>query len=219
MKIVKNEFGKATLVYNQDEAKPLGGLYLPEVIELVAEKYGFVSKPTLEAAQKETKFHNGQVKISGNRILVNEMTLYNDGISVTSSDTDSAAAVLEDAVVWASSALGLRATESAGFVYLENHVVVDFDHDLGTAFRAFEILKRGFESALHETYDEVVSTYFSAFALGPDPVASSRVSKIPFSIARRVGYPYREHRYYSIAPLRTMVHHQLLSSFEKAIME
>lgn len=219
MKVISNEFGRIIVVYNRDEVMPDGGYYLPDIIELFAERYKFVKLPIPNNVNggMDIKFENGQIKTNGKRINIKEMVLYDDGLAIVTSNTDSAGDVLKDVLDWGGPTIGLRAPLSGPLAALENHVVVDFDNPINKIMHPIDILKKAFEDAMTARYKQPVESYFTSFGIGADPLDPVRAPKAQFSISRRVGVPYTENRFYCVAPLSTSEHHNLLQDFDDSL--
>lgn len=212
MKVISNEFGRIIVIYNRDEVMPEGGYYLPDIIELFTERYKFVKSPIPgnENGGLDIKFETGQIKSNGREINIKEMIIYDDGLTIVTSNTDSAKDVLEDVMEWLGPKIGLREPLSGPLTGLENHVVVDFDNPITKILDPFKILKSSFEGAMTIQYKQPVECYFTSFGIGADPSDPVKAPKAQFSISRRVGAPYTENRFYCVAPLSTSDHHNLL---------
>src|SRR3989304_6046605 len=103
MKIVENELGRVTFIYNPDEAKSPSDWYLSDAIKIILDRYGFLQYPDVSKPQTELKFTNGRIATGVKTIAIKEMNIYGDGIAATCKDTDAATLVLEDIMRWANS--------------------------------------------------------------------------------------------------------------------
>ena len=222
MRVITNEAGRAIQRLNPDEVRPAGGYYVPDIIRLISERYGFGHQPSVEDVRKTgAVFREGRLIAGTRKINIGEIGIYNDSVIATSEDTESSDFILNDILAWAQQSIGLRRPQNQQLRLYENALVVEFDTSLEKSFSIFDATKRSFEKMLVTLYGEgpVVAPY--RFAIAVD----SMVSRIPpglqfglqFQIERRIGVPFSLNRFYSVAPLRTKMHVELLEEFEKAL--
>jgi len=219
MKIISPEIGKVTRLYVADEIKPIGGIYLPDLLRLIGERYSFATIPTVqETQQRGGHFGQGRLITNDGEIVIGTLGTYNDGAMVTCQDTDLAEIVLEDFIQWARATFGLREPITKAATYFESNLVVEFSSPAARAMRGFERMKKLYEEALRSTYEQDIPVHFSTVGIGADPLGRSPLFKPDFGMARRVNRPYSEDRYFAIAPLRTAAHIELLEAFEREIL-
>lgn len=217
MRLVKNQAGRVTIIYIQDEVLPEGGYYFSELIRLFGERYSFQKIPTLEEAKQETKFEGGVARIEDGLINIHQLLFYNDGISVLASDTDSALEVLRDAIDWTQSVLGFRKPLTPPYYVYENHAVVDFERQMSELVKAFSIMKASFDAAARRVYSHPFDSHFIGLRIGVDPAEARKAPKVPFEITRRDGFPYSENRFFCTAPLPTDEHMALLVLLDESL--
>ena len=218
MKIISNERGRANQKLNPDEVRPVGGYYVPEAIRLLSDRYGFSQSPTLEEARTTGAiFKDGRLIAGVNKINLFEFGIHSDAIFATAQDTSSADFVLDDALTWAEQAIGLRQPSTALPRLYDNAIVVEFDVDIEKRLSVFNDLKHSYERMIQELYGEKTLSALYHMAISSDPLTSSLRLATSFSIERRVGSPFSSNRFFSVAPLRTEMHVELLEFLEKAL--
>jgi len=218
MKIISNETGKISQVFVADEIKPIAGTYPPELIRLISERYGFSSSPSVaELAAGKVPFKHGRL-IAGNRkINVQSLSLHNDGLVIAASNTDDAEFVLQDALAWGAEKFGFREPQTPPQTFIENHAVVEFSGSPKSAINTFEKIRVLYEKLLEATYNRKIKAHFSRLGIGADQTEISPLMRPDFGIERRIGMPYSADRYFSVAPLRTDAHWDLLQAFDELI--
>ena len=218
MNIVQNENGKVTIVYNRDEISPVGGSYGPEVFNAIADKYGFVRRPDPLAGRDDGRFERGRLVTSDQKIVIYELVVYNDGISIIAGDTDLAHVVLNDVLQFGISTFGLRTPITEPYYIYENRAVVDFDCRVTAAISIYDEFKNVLDKSMASTYKQDAPTNLVGFAFAVDPDdPAPRVSQREFTIVRRLGFSYSGNRFYCTAPLPTSEHHACLLAFEEAL--
>lgn len=218
MKIINYDIGRANQRLNPDEARPVGGYYMPEAIRLLSDRYGFSQSPILEEARtKGAIFRDGRLIAGASKINIVELGVYNDGIYATTQDTPSADFVLDDVLTWAGQAIGLRQPSTAQPRLYDSAIVVEFDVDIEKRLNIFNDLKHSYERMIQELYGEKTVSALYHMAISSDPLTSRLRLATNFSIERRVGSPFSSNRFFSIAPLRTKMHIELLERLEKTL--
>ncbi len=220
MKIVSSELGRVSRYFVSEEIRPVGGLDLAAIIKLAMERYGFAVPPNPEEiSQKGAIFQRGRRIIDNKTIIVPTLIVYNDGMSISAFDTDTAELLLDDAFRWAVENLGMRNPITPAVTTYESHIVVEFESQIDHILLIFDDLSSAFRDALRSTYSRDVTVGLSRIALSGDPPSLPPQLLMPpykadFGIERRLGRPFAENRYYSIAPLRSSDHQELLMTFE-----
>jgi len=206
MNLISKDLGRTTQQFQTDEVLPIGGLYVPDFVRLVSERYGFKPPPNMaDGTQAGTTFQYGQ-HIAGNRkTYIRDIMIYSDAVSVATHDTESAEFVLDDFFSWGEHALGFRTPTTKMPRRFESNVVVEFEKDFERSFERFESLTRKLSN------DAVATT---KFAFGSDPLATSPQERAAFMIERRVNISYSSNRFFSAATLSTATHIEYLEEFE-----
>lgn len=220
MKVISYEMGKITRTYVPDEIRPTVGIYLPDLINRVAERYAFAIVPMVADAQKSgAQFQQGRLIAGDKQINVPNLHVYNDGVLVSCFHTEMAEIVLEDITRWLMETFALRAPRTPPKSFFESNLVIEFDAPIERVMKGFQRVKKAYESALLQAYGHDIPVQFSQIGMGPDPLGGSPLFKPDFGIARRANRPYSENRYFSLAPLPTNSHVKLLEAFEAAFSD
>jgi hypothetical protein len=217
MNIIHNEGGMVTGVYNRDEINPDRGTYLPETIEVIRERYGFVQVPSLPDYGDNLRFQRGRLVRESGNVNIFELVLYDDGLSALTKNTDLSLEVISDVANYGASRLGWRLPDKGPSLIFLNSAIVEFDVRVSVALKVYDELKPVLDRAMSETYKQDASTQFLGFGFAIDPQTSGPISKKDFSIVRRIGYPYSGNRFYCSAPLPTALHHKCLQALEDAM--
>jgi hypothetical protein len=174
--------------------------------------------PSLEVAMREgAKFKLGSSMVGGKRINIPEMGIFNDGITVGTFHTDDSEHVLEDATEWARRTFGLREPVTHKPRIFDSHVVVEFESSIDDALTAFSKIKGEIGSAMEGTYNKSFNVGIQRLDFGIPISDPNQVPRGGLLIERRIGYPFDSNRFYSLAPLRTEIHLELLQSLEGAL--
>lgn len=194
------------------------GRYTLTKIPSVAERYRFMQWPTkleeLDPA-KGIKFTGGTFTKSDQTDIGVEVVIYSDGlIADTRSSTDDSDSFLDDLLKW----------------HAEDHGDVPYQKILRRKLYVSELWVRPEKplSSLHrelQTFSERLTALisdvspfpiryeFSTIMFSAEP---GRVSPpAPFRFERALDVPFDEERYFSVAPLPTSIHLQMLNEFEK----
>lgn len=218
MNIVYNDIGKITIVYQRDEVNPVDGIYTPDFLNAISERYRFTTNPNINENTTEAHFERGQLITKDKKIPVYELVIYNDGISILGANTDLAKIVLSDVLQLGAAAIGLRTPKTEPFYAYENTAIVDFDRGVSAVLMIYDGLKRLLDKSLTNVYSHDASTHFLGFGMAVDPTDPSKVSKREFIVVRRIGFPYSGNRFLCIAPLPTSEHHALLQEMEHLLI-
>lgn len=218
MKIISIEGGRAAQSFVPDEISPPAGLYLPELIRLVSDRYGFASQPSVESATKQgAKFGQGRLIAGSKKINITELGIYNDAAHADTKNTTDSDFVLEDIINWARQTFTFREPLTVISRKYESAIVVEFEKKIGGALRAFENIGRSVAGALREAYGVNANIDIARIAFASDITPSYELHRSDFLLERRIGRPYSENRFYSVAPVRTEVHLNLLETFEREL--
>src|SRR3990172_6690487 len=107
MKLISKEAAIAAIQVVPDEVRPLAGHNIPGVVAAVTQRYQFARTPTLEEVNKVgARFLNGT--FAGNKIIITELGIFSNSVSVTTTDTSDSQTVLDDLVSWLQNEFGFR---------------------------------------------------------------------------------------------------------------
>jgi hypothetical protein len=210
-------FDDSKVVYLLDMFRPAGQLYQPEAATKIVQRYSFMKFPSVENLVKnERNFGIGKFR----DIQINEFNIYSDGVIVSSgSDTDAIDAFVDDVLAWAKEEFGIVQLTD-GFPperAYESSMVVKSDADLMRALAPKNdmstILNKIYHSDRGYVGGDIGLTGFIA-AVDRSKFTGRR-KPISFTLDRRLGLPFENNIYFSMAPLRTKDHLEVLRSIER----
>jgi hypothetical protein len=194
---------------------PRGRSIVPVVVGL-AERYKFSKLPpanSLATQPLDLKFEGGVFVASDGTPLAVSVSILDDGmIAETRASTDESDKFLEDALSWASAEYGLPHYSELGIDRLyvsELTVQLDLSANLfGQRFSAFtERLRRGVSN------NPGIPMELTALHFAPDPSLTKRVA--PFKVERLANVSFDRNEFYSVAPVPTSEHIELLQAMER----
>ena len=216
MKLVSDELGRVVQLFIADEIGPFGGIYIPDLYQLISERYGFVKQSDMaKVLEAGAKFEQGRLKVGEKNINIMDLTIFNDGIVINGRNTVDASAVMDDLLVWGKQAFGLREPETKITRRYISHVVVDFNKPIDNALRGFGAIRRTLSDSYKQVYGADVNYDLFRVSLTVDPQTIPPQTFTEFAIERRVGVPYSKNRFFSVAPLTTQAHLALLEVVER----
>jgi hypothetical protein len=220
MKLISNEHGQSFQQFVMDEIRPASGLYLPDLVRGIAERYAFSVVPTnYEILLKEgAKYKGGRLVTEGRTIEIRDLGFFNDGALAVAWNTEDSELVLNDILTWATQNFGLREPLTKPPRRFTSSVVVEFGAELDRAMAAFDGLKKDLSSAIGKIYGWDVDIETSRVALAADPSKLPPLTTVDFTIERRAGRPFSENRYFSVATVTTDSHLSLLEAFERRLL-
>ena len=219
MDVISAEHGQSLQLFLAEEVRPRSGLYLPDVIRRISERYAFAIGPTnYEIIVKEgARYKDGRLVTEGRTIAIKDLGFFVDGVLAVAFNTDDSDLVLNDLILWATESFGLREPRTKLPRKYVSSVVVEFDAELGRALLAFDELQERFASAVKNKYGIDPEINASRITLAADPTKLPAGTTFEFIIERRVGRPFSENRYFSSASLPTTSHLDLLAAFERRL--
>lgn len=198
------------------DVNPKGKLFIPDLIQAMADRYKFQRLPKREEYDKEgIIFEEGKI---GNKVIV-KLTIYEAVIVLeTRSNTSDSKQLIEELLLWGAAKFGLTYNPGSikRFAYVSDLTFFSDVPILGAACKPLADLANKTSEALGEIWQEPIQYYPANLAVGHDP----RVRKYgiaPFSITHRAEAKYSENKYFSEAPLPTDTHIKLLEEFEEGI--
>jgi hypothetical protein len=232
MKLVSVLLGQAIRLMTT--SVPGGGLYMPEAVGALRERYGFVDIPTTLQDFDPTKgvtFRHGRFLVGRSHvveesapreILIDQFQVFAAGVRVdTRVHVEFAEMFIDDVLTWA--------TESFGLKILREHPVVNFylsqvevksDVGFGTLFSLLDPLNKIITAIIRDYGYEKHEILYPAFGLS-GLILNIDLTKVrfpllsPFGFERRAQQPYDSNLYYSAAPLKTLDHLRVLGELER----
>jgi hypothetical protein len=198
------------VLYLTQVYRPAGQLFLPAAAEKLISRYSFAKPPsTIDDLSKDVVTFS--IGAFGD-IAINELTIYPDGlVAASKSNTGKIKAFIADLLEWTKKEFGLIELDIIPKrTYYESAIVVRAVSDVLRVFKpmhaaAAALRKRLPDANAYEPY---------AFSLDVDGTRTSR-RLIRFTLERRIGVPFEENVFFSIAPLETDDHIEFLGELEK----
>ena len=214
MKILAVNSARSIWLVSTLRLNPRGRSLVPAVVGL-AERYKFSKLPpanSLATQPLDLKFEGGVFVASDETPLAVSLSILDDGmIAETRASTDESDKFLEDALSWASTEYGLPDYSELGIQRLyasELTVQLDLSANLfSQKFSGYTDRLRGGVSNNPRIPMELTALHF-----GPDPSLTKRVA--PFKVERLANVPFDRKEYYSVAPVPTSEHIELLQAME-----
>jgi hypothetical protein len=214
MKLIAPDTGQSLQLAVMDEVTPLrGGIFLPDFLRQIGERYRFVTPPTVIDPQQPAKFQTGALITNDLTIPITSLEIYRDGVIVNATQTQDADLALDDFTVWAIARFSLREPITKIPRRYSSTVIVELDGSLNRFIRNFEMLEKVVSAAMGDGGKLEVTN----LKIGPNPPGELPLRRT-WLIEPRLGQPFVENRYRSAAPLSTEAHLELLSSIEAAII-
>jgi hypothetical protein len=200
------------IVYLTNVGRKDGGVFQPELVQKVLQKYSFVKFPSVEDLQNESQMF-GMGKFEG--FQINELNIYNDGIIVSGKcNTNILERFVIDLFGWIKSDFGL---EEIAVVKPEMHfetaLLVRSEKNLTSILsppkRVTNLIERTMIRATQAEY-QPTTTYFETDSAG----LKTRRRPNKFTLERRIGIPFAANVFYSQSPMRSDDHFALLVDLE-----
>ena len=223
MKIVGHGLGSVVVLFPPEEIRPTRGLPITTVIYSIGDRYAFLqvpdlAKPISELDQEGYKFTDGTFVCGNENFTINEFTVYNDGISISSYNTDTSELFFEDLMSWAREELEFRPFVREPMKIYRSHITVRFDQPLSQMIKGFDKFSNALSTAL-EMHNEIsMPVDLIRIGMGVDGSKFGKLSSIPFILERRTGISFDEEWYFSEAPFPSKTHIKLLEELESAIL-
>ena len=223
MKIVGHALGIIVILFPPEEIRPTRGLPIAEAVISVRDRYGFLQAPNLdrpisELDQEGYQFTGGTFVCRNENFTINEFTIYNDGISITSWNTDTSELFFEDLMSWAREELEFRPFVHGPMKIYRSNITVKFDQPLSQIIKGFDKFSNALSTALEMHTEFSMPVDLIRIGMGVDQSKFGKLSQIPFSMERRIGVSFDEEWYFSEAPFPSKTHIRLLEELESAIL-
>lgn len=223
MKLIGIETARVGSIFAPEEIRPATGVYWPDAIKAITERYEFAVSPDLSRSWEEInkaglQFRMGRLLAANGQFVVSELGIYKEAILAVASSTDDGEAFLDDLLDWGEKSLGYRNLTRVPRKFYVSEVVVEFEESSNQILRGFDSIVSILNSEIRQTYDIDVSMQLSQFTLSPDPTKVLATRMLTnFLIERRLNEPFERERYFCRAPLRNSDHVKVLEAVERAI--
>jgi len=201
-------------------------VYLPDIINALAKRYGFVTLPTTAAEffppeNTPIVLSHGKYIHEGRTLLIRSVKLYNRAVIVeTAGSTEDSEGVLHDGLECVASTIGQTekgiAAPGTNRLYT-SQLEIGLDLPFGNYFPMLQ----GVSEAVTHSLQQYGLTYppmqVHSLSMNVDPGKTALICN--FRIERRVGFAYELEIYFTEAPLKTSDHIAALEAFERAMKD
>lgn len=221
MKLIGTETGRILQLFRPEEIRPLAGAYLPAVLQAIKSRYEFATPlpdPSTINQPTGAKFSSGHFMASGVDIGIIELSVYNDGVIVTCSNTDLADVIADDMSNMMVSQFQFRPQSTERQRTYTSIVIAELELSHPNALGVLDAIADRASEALNEQYgwDHIVAHHRLEWRA--DPLRVPHLRNTQFAIERRGNAAYDEQRYWCTAPLPTAKHLVWLEWAEKALL-
>jgi hypothetical protein len=199
-----------------DEIRAREGLSWRVWFDAIQKVFQFAQVPTsLPQAGSGFEFKEGSLKTDSGALVVTAFQVYQDGLSVVVPSTTRNADTALQAALEVFLSIGVREPVTPSLHYYVSSIVADFDKSLDNLIpqwllkslsNAMPIEGVAHFLALHSNFDASKIRG----RLGP-------INPTNFRLERRIGIPYDQNRYFSLANTTTEKHLDLLEEIERSI--
>ncbi len=197
------------------------GFSVATIVDDLVSRYRFAIYPQSQEdidPQKGIVFKDGVFQKKGSPSVGINLAIYSDGfIADTKSSTSDSNAFLKDVLTWLSKRYGLAPHEEVlrEKTYV-SELYVKMEYSLQKLAPELEVLAKLLSSKI-KGYGKDVYLETAGISFLRDSGTIGRPG--PFKLERQDGIPFREHRYYSLAPLETEAHLEVLEAFENILVD
>jgi hypothetical protein len=224
LKIISFDNARATWLFPLEEFAPVAGADGRAILAGIAARYGFTRLPAIttreDMAKNGTQFGVGQFEIDGARVNIPDFIVYNDGIVAVAEKTEWADKFLEDVVQWVKGEFGFRDFSSGIRKLYASTLIVDFEWPLSRLLRGYELISELISSRTITIMPSRKPLQFSRLDFEVDKTELEGQLALPkFILERRSGVLFSQERYYTVAPMHTASHIEVLTEIEKLVSE
>jgi hypothetical protein len=217
MKLAAIHLSKVTYLVETIDLAPFGKIFLPDLVNAIAQRCEFRKFPQNIGKEKEPPgvvFETGKWDDQP----IGKLILFTDGIVLeTNSTTEDTEATLLALLLWAKESLGLHfEPEMVKRKIFYSQVAVYFDIQLDSLHPICEEIAKTLSVANTKLFNQPFVFRTAAITVTTNTLAGKFVPGM-FSVERRIDVPDSENKYFSSAPLPTSEHLALLETFEKAL--
>ena len=214
MKLIDYDFSQVT--YLSTIVRHAGQLYMPDMLDKIQQRYDFVESPNTLSdwnPQNGIKFKHGKFEDTA----IAEFSLYRDGvIANASAPVEVIERFVDDAIKWTEQALQAKEISSLPSVKLfDSQVVVQCAIDFGSTLKKIEVLGNNISSLLARYGTPTKPYTISGIQLHNDVPDAGMYQCSKFTFERSIQTPFSQNLYFSIAPLRSKDHLDLLRLLER----
>lgn len=201
-------------LFQIEDLNPNGTVYYPDVVQWMVNRFGFQKFPTKLEDFDEAKGIEFAAGKAGD-VTVEKIVILDNGIYVdTLASTDASEQILRETLREASQELGIYFHDDMlkrrAFI---SQIVFYSEAPLFLIHPIFKKIADTVSKEVNENFGKLLPYEPSIVSLFYDPT-KTQLGPAPFSIQRREKVPYEDKKYYSVAPVKTKVHLELLAEIE-----
>lgn len=223
MKLVHSNNGTALLKVSADDVSPATTVLQRDIVQVVGDAYEFSGRPSIQQgagpqALPLLTFNGGRLVVGDAEHVIHQLSLLQDGITATASNTNIAEIVLADfeRLMDEEFLYRFRSASRSERTFF-SALIVEFETALEERISSFKIIEEKLIAVLPRAAGFKPKTL--SFGSG-DPTLALTIdafANADFTLQRRVGVPYSANRYFSTAPLKTDVHISVLRAIDEAL--
>jgi hypothetical protein len=221
MKIVSFDSARVTWLFPLEEFLPAAGLNSVSVIDEIATRYGFTIVPKITTREDMSKngLHFGMGRSEHNTLpfLVTDFIIYNDGLVAVAEKTGLAEAFLDELFLWTKNDFGFREITSGIRKLYASTIIVDFESPISALISGYERIAKIVTANTTSIMIETPLLQFSRIDFEADKreLKDGQVALPKFILERRAGVGFSQERFFSVAPMHTNNHLNVLSEIER----
>jgi len=218
MKLLSVNLARSIWLFILNDLNPRG-YSISNLSNDVVNRYKFASFPKADEdfdLQKGVVFQLGAFQGSKKQPVNVNLTVYNDGfVADTRSSTIESDEFLDDVFSWLSKEYGYTPIQEIirSKVY-SSEIYIRMNKPLNALNPKLKEFAKHLSSKV-EGYVEDILLETGGISFMRDPGKIGRPG--PFKLEKQEGIPFEENRYYSLAPLQTEAHIELLKEFERIL--
>lgn len=216
MRLASVVLARIYAVFPIEDLNPTGTVYYPDVVAWLVQRFGFQKYPKQMEDFDESKgieFVGGKA----GRVTVEKMVILNSGIYVdTMASTDASEAILKETLEAAAKELGIYYQETmlARRAYI-SQLAFYSDASIFLIDPVFGKIANIVSHEVNANFGKSLPYHPVAIGLQYD-MTTTQIGPATFNIQRREGSPFSANKYFSVAPVKTNVHLELLNLVEAA---
>jgi hypothetical protein len=214
MRLASVVLARIYAVFPIEDLNPAGTVYYPDVVAWLVGRFGFQKYPAKFEDFDESKGIEFEAGKAGD-VTVEKMVILANGVYVdTLASTDASETILRETLAAAGNELGIYYREDM----LKRRAYVSqlafySDAPVFLLHPVFQKISSMVTKEVAENFGKPLQYQASAVGVSYDPT-TTQVGPAPFNIQRREATPYSDNKYFSVAPVKTKVHLELLELLE-----
>src|ERR1700730_16743274 len=199
-----------------DEIRAREGLSWHVWFEALQKSFQFAQVPAaLPQPGAAFEFKEGILKSDAGSIVISNLQVYNDGLSVLVPSTTQNADMALQAIMGVFLSIGMREPITPPLHYYVSSIVADFERSLDDLIP--QPLLKSIGKAMSIEGDAHFLAFYSNFDASNIRGRLGPINPTNFRTERRTGVPYDQNRYFCLANTTTEKHIELLEEIERTV--